>query len=95
VKNRTLSPQGIEPIWSTNVVGPFILTNILLPKLESTAKEFGNARIVIASSSLHMACQELKFEKLLEERSEKCPEALDACWRYGRRYGFLHGNKRL
>jgi hypothetical protein len=68
------------------VVGPFILTNILLPKLESTAKEFGNARIVISSSSLHMACQELKFESLLEEKSEKCPEALDACWRYGRRY---------
>jgi NAD(P)-dependent dehydrogenase (short-subunit alcohol dehydrogenase family) len=85
VKNRTLSPQGIEPIFATNVVGPFILTNILLPKLESTAKEYGNARIVIASSSLHMACQELKFDQLLEEKAEKCPEAADACWRYGRR----------
>lgn len=66
-------------------MGPFVLTNILLPILESTAKKFGNARIVIASSSLHMACQELKFESLVEAKSEKCPEALDACWRYGRR----------
>jgi len=84
VKSRALSPQGIEPIWSTNVVGPFILTNILLPRLEGTATEFGSARVVVSSSSLHMACQELKFESLLEEKSEKCPEALDACWRYGR-----------
>ncbi|KAG0647487.1 oxidoreductase [Hyphodiscus hymeniophilus] len=84
VRNNTLSPQGIEPIWSTNVVGPFILTNILLPKLESTATEYGNARIVMASSSLHMLCQELKFESLLEEKSEKHPQALDALWRYGR-----------
>lgn len=86
VKTRNLSPQGIEPLWSTNVVGPFILTNILLPKLESTAKEFGNARIVSARSSLHMACQDLKFDSLLEERAEKCLEVVDACWRYGRRY---------
>lgn len=35
-----------------------------------------------------MACQELKFESLLEEKIEKRPEALDACWRYGRRFVF-------
>ena len=36
-----------------------------------------------------MACQELKFESLLQEKAEKCPDALDACWRYGRRYVLL------
>ena len=71
------------------MVGPFVLTNVLLPKLESTARDYGNARVVVVSSSLHMACQELKFERLLEQKAEKCPEALDACWRYGRRYVFL------
>ena len=63
----------------------------MLLKLESTAKEFGNARIVNASSSLHMACQELKFESLLVEKGGKCPAVLDATWRYGRRYVSLFG----
>ena len=85
VPDYTLSPQGIETIFATNVVGPFVLTNILLPKLESTADKYGNARIVMTSSSFHMGCQELKLDLTMSPTRIKSPDALDSCWRYARR----------
>lgn len=46
VSERTLSPDGIELTFATNVVGPFLLTNLLVPLLEKSAP----ARIVNVSS---------------------------------------------
>lgn len=46
VNERTLSPDGIELTFATNVVGPFLLTNLLVPLLEESAP----ARIVNVSS---------------------------------------------
>jgi dehydrogenase/reductase SDR family member 12 len=43
---RTLSVDGIELTFATNVVGPFLLTNLLLPLLEKSKR----ARIVNVSS---------------------------------------------
>jgi hypothetical protein len=88
-KDYTLSAQGIETIFATNVVGPFVLTNILLPKLESTATQHGNARIVITSSSLHLGCRELKLDLIMSPIPVKHPAAVDSCWRYARRYKYL------
>jgi len=84
VPDYTLSKQGIETIWATNVVGHFELTQILLPKLESTADKYGNARIVVTSSSFHMGCQELKFDLTMSPTRVKSPDAIDSCWRYAR-----------
>lgn len=66
------------------MVGHFVLTNILLPKLESTAEKYGNARIVVTSSSFHMACQELNLDLTMSPTRVKSPDAIDSCWRYAR-----------
>jgi dehydrogenase/reductase SDR family protein 12 len=43
---RTLSPEGIELTFATNVLGPFLLTNLLIPLLQKSAP----ARIINVSS---------------------------------------------
>ncbi|HET9073090.1 MAG TPA: SDR family NAD(P)-dependent oxidoreductase [Solirubrobacteraceae bacterium] len=48
---RTLSPDGIELTLATNVVGPFLLTNLLEPSLEHAARAHpGRGRVIIVSS---------------------------------------------
>lgn len=84
VKDYTLSPQGIENIFATNVLGHFILTQILLETIEESAEKYGDARIVITSSSFHVGCQELDFNLLRSPTLVKSPQALDSCWRYAR-----------
>lgn len=79
-----LSQQGIEKIFATNHVGHFILTNLLLPILEQTSTTHGSARIVVTSSSLHMACQQLDLSLLTSPTRTKSPASLDSCWRYAR-----------
>jgi NAD(P)-dependent dehydrogenase (short-subunit alcohol dehydrogenase family) len=44
---RRLSPDGIELVWATNVVGPLLLTQLLLPTLRAS----GGGRIVNVSST--------------------------------------------
>jgi dehydrogenase/reductase SDR family protein 12 len=44
---RTLSPQGIETTLATHVVGPFLLTALLLPALERSAH---GARVISVAS---------------------------------------------
>ncbi|KAI9782298.1 MAG: hypothetical protein M1816_001911 [Peltula sp. TS41687] len=84
VPEYTLSEQGIETIFATNHVGHFILTNILLPLLESTAASQGSARVVVTTSSFHMACQEIDFRSLMSPARVKSPAILDSCYRYAR-----------
>jgi NAD(P)-dependent dehydrogenase (short-subunit alcohol dehydrogenase family) len=45
--DRRVSPDGTELVWATNVVGPYLLTKLLLPALHASA----TARIVNVSSS--------------------------------------------
>src|SRR5215831_1771853 len=45
--DRRVSPDGIELVWATNVVGPYLLTKLLLPALYASAA----GRIVNVSSS--------------------------------------------
>ena len=80
----TLSPQGIETIFATNHVGHYVLTNLLLPLIESTARRYGDARIANTSSSFHMACQELDLSLVTSPTRVKSPPNIDSCWRYAR-----------
>jgi NAD(P)-dependent dehydrogenase (short-subunit alcohol dehydrogenase family) len=66
------------------VVGHFVLTQILLPKLVDTATKYGNSRIVVTSSSFHIGCQELKLDLTMSPTRIKSPDSLDSCWRYAR-----------
>ena len=45
--DRRVSPDGTELVWATNVVGPYLLTKLLLPALRAS----GAGRIVNVSSS--------------------------------------------
>lgn len=84
VPDYTLSKQGVETIFATNHLGHFVLTNILLPRLESTAARYGDARIVVTTSSFHLGCQEIDFASLTSPTRTKSPGALDSCYRYAR-----------
>ncbi|KAG9444193.1 hypothetical protein H6P81_015533 [Aristolochia fimbriata] len=49
-----LSVDGVELMFATNYLGPFLLTNLLLDKLKATVKETGmEGRIVNVSSLAH------------------------------------------
>jgi dehydrogenase/reductase SDR family protein 12 len=62
---RALSPDRIELTFATNVLGPFLLTNLLLPLLERSAP----ARIINVSSG-GMHTQRLSADDLQSERGE-------------------------
>jgi dehydrogenase/reductase SDR family protein 12 len=62
---RALSPDGIELTFATNVLGPFLLTNLLLPLLERSAP----ARIVNVSSG-GMYTQRIRVDDLQNQRGE-------------------------
>lgn len=49
-----LTAQGHDIQWGTNVLGPFLLTNLLMPALKASSSVQGApARIVNTSSFLH------------------------------------------
>ena len=62
---RALSPDGIELTFATNVLGPFLLTNLLLPLLERSAP----ARIINVSSG-GMYTQRIRVDDLQSARGE-------------------------
>ncbi len=45
-ETRRETVEGIETTWATNVLGPFLLTELLLPRLRAA----GNARVITVSS---------------------------------------------
>ncbi|KAE8448958.1 hypothetical protein EG329_008754 [Mollisiaceae sp. DMI_Dod_QoI] len=48
IKDYTLTPEGLESQFGSNHIGHFLLTNLLMPKIEAAGK---GARIVNLSSS--------------------------------------------
>ena len=52
-KNAPLTGDGFEIHWRTNYLGAFHLTRALLPLLQRTGLESGDARVVNVSSGLH------------------------------------------
>ncbi|KAG8528691.1 uncharacterized protein KY384_006378 [Bacidia gigantensis] len=65
LSSRTLTPQGIEMQFQTNHLGPFLFTNLLLPKLLSAGHTLpaNTARVVNLSSSGH-ALSPVRFSDL-------------------------------
>jgi dehydrogenase/reductase SDR family protein 12 len=62
---RAVSADGIELTFATNVVGPFLLTNLLIPLLQQSAP----ARIINVSSG-GMYTQKLRVDDLQSERGQ-------------------------
>jgi NAD(P)-dependent dehydrogenase (short-subunit alcohol dehydrogenase family) len=61
---RQLSPDGIEMTWALNHLAPFLLTTLLLPRLEAS----GPARIITTSSAAHKNAH-IPFDDLDSEHS--------------------------
>ncbi|KAI4340091.1 hypothetical protein MLD38_024961 [Melastoma candidum] len=67
-----LSEDGIEVQFATNHIGHFLLTNLLLDKMKSTAKETGiEGRIVNLSSIAHLYTYEdgIRFDMINDRDS--------------------------
>jgi NAD(P)-dependent dehydrogenase (short-subunit alcohol dehydrogenase family) len=60
-ERRRLSPDGVELVWATNVLGTFLATDLLLPLL----KEAGRARVVNVASQLagELDLTDVQFER--------------------------------
>jgi len=76
-----VTTQGYDLQFGTNVVGHYLLTNLLLSVVESTAKEAGYpGRVVEVSSIMHILSGDpiIHFETLKDgpARKTRTPEAL-------------------
>jgi retinol dehydrogenase 12 len=65
---RRVTPDGLEATFAGNHLGPFVLTQTLMPLLRVAALANGKARIINTSSQAHqmiddMAWDDLQFEK--------------------------------
>lgn len=61
---RRLTPQGLETQFAVNVLGPFLLTNLLLPRLVASAP----SRVVNVGSATHYGGR-VEFDNLQGERT--------------------------
>jgi NAD(P)-dependent dehydrogenase (short-subunit alcohol dehydrogenase family) len=61
INHRTLTPEGLEMMFATNHLGPFLLTNLLLDRLKAA----GPARIITLSapSTIRLDFDDLQGEK--------------------------------
>ncbi|CAI5448609.1 unnamed protein product [Caenorhabditis angaria] len=59
-----LTNDGFEKTWQTNHLGPFLLTEILLPAIK---KSENGGRIVNVSALIHEKVEKLDFDKINDE----------------------------
>jgi retinol dehydrogenase-12 len=71
-KERQVTPDGLELTFATNVMGYFVLTNLLVDALKRAAASTGEARIVNISSkySSPFSVTKLDFGDLQTEKGE-------------------------
>lgn len=60
---RQLTDDGVELTWATNVAGPYLLTQLLRPRLIARAEKLGPSRVIFVSSG-GMYLQKLAFDEL-------------------------------
>ena len=62
--HREQTPHGFEKQFGINHLGHFLLTHLLLPKIEATAKAKTEARIIMVSSGAHKRTEGIHFDDL-------------------------------
>jgi len=70
-RSRTVTRDGFETMFATNVLGPFLLTDLLLPNLRAA----GSARILVVSAP---STTKLDFDDLQSERRFRSLSAFGA-----------------
>ena len=63
-RDRALTQDGFEMVFTANHLSHFLLTNLLLPELEKT-----NGRVVNVTSTLHKTLRSFNFDDVMSERS--------------------------
>ena len=63
-RDRSLTQDGFEMVFTANHLSHFLLTNLLLPELEKT-----NGRVVNVTSTLHKTLRSFNFGDVMSERS--------------------------
>ncbi len=64
---RRLTKDGFDLTYATNHIGPFLLTNLLLPRL----RESPQGRVVNVASAAHMMVKEIDWSVLERRRAAK------------------------
>jgi len=64
---RRLSPEGYDITYATNHIGPFLLTNILLPRL----REAPQGRVVNVASNAHFTIKQMDWAGLERRTTPK------------------------
>lgn len=64
---RQVNTDNIELTFAVNHLAPFLITQLLLPLLQNTARDHGEVRIINVSSDAHYGA-ELDFTDLMFER---------------------------
>ena len=65
IDREQYSPDGYELTFATNHLGPFLLTNLLLPLLRNAQ----NARVITISSEAHRFTGDFRLDELTRPRS--------------------------
>jgi NAD(P)-dependent dehydrogenase (short-subunit alcohol dehydrogenase family) len=84
-RSDQLSSDGYELSFQTNHLGHFAFVTALLPLLEKTAREHGEARVVITASSAHaFATSGINFDELQKTKPHRGVRGIgEAMNRYG------------
>lgn len=64
MKDRCLTDNGLEMVFTANHLSHFLLTNLLLPELEKT-----DGRIVNLTSTLHKHADSFNFDDIMSEKN--------------------------
>jgi NAD(P)-dependent dehydrogenase (short-subunit alcohol dehydrogenase family) len=60
VRRRSVTPDGLETMFATNVAAPFLLTNLLLPALAAVP---GRVVVISAPSTVRLDFEDLQAER--------------------------------
>jgi NAD(P)-dependent dehydrogenase (short-subunit alcohol dehydrogenase family) len=70
MSTRKLTKDGIEMTLATNVVGHFLMVQLLLPLLLDSEKEGEQPRIVFVGSTFYFLCDRVDFDEIVKNSDE-------------------------
>jgi NAD(P)-dependent dehydrogenase (short-subunit alcohol dehydrogenase family) len=68
INERQVTPEGFEATFAGNHLGPFLLTQSLMPLLRAAAIAAGEARIVNTASGAHQMVRDMEWDDLQLEK---------------------------
>ena len=62
---KETTKDGFETVFGVNHLGPYLLTRLLLDRIQETAQTQGEARTIFVSSALHQNNKGIQFDDLM------------------------------